>query len=148
MRKLALVSSMSLFTSLLFPTPAIAVDPHGPKVIFGAPVRHTLTSCATNPGAAVACIQGVTLTPKSGDTPIVGAITDLKIPGDERVADSERPIPIPDAAAISSSVPTRAIIPMPEVLSHSAKSLPFFLKNIFRLNIYLSIEIKLLFILK
>ena len=103
MRKLALVSSMFLFTSLLFPTPAIAVDPHGPKVIFGAPVRHTLTSCATNPGAAVACIQSVTLTPKSGDTPIVGAITDLKIPGDERVADSERPIPIPDAAAISVS---------------------------------------------
>ena len=103
MRKLALVSSMSLFTSLLFPTQAIAVDPHGPKVIFGAPVRHTLTSCATNPGAAVACIQSVTLTPKSGDTPIVGAITDLKIPGDERVADSERPIPIPDAAAISVS---------------------------------------------
>ena len=94
---------MSLFTSLLFPTPAIAVDPHGPKVIFGAPVRHTLTSCATNPGAAVACIQSVTLTPKSGDTPIVGAITDLKIPGDERVADSERPIPTPDAAAISVS---------------------------------------------
>ena len=94
---------MSLFTSLLFPTPAIAVDPHGPKVIFGAPVRHTLTSCATNPGAAVACIQSVTLAPKSGDTPIVGAITDLKIPGDERVADSERPIPTPDAAAISVS---------------------------------------------
>ena len=103
MRKLALVSSMFLFTSLLFPTQAIAVDPHGPKVIFGAPVRHTLTSCATNPGAAVACIQSVTLTPKSGDTPIVGAITDLKIPGDERVADSERPIPVPAAAAISVS---------------------------------------------
>ena len=103
MRKLALVSSIFLFTSLLFPTPAIAADPHGPKVIFGAPVRHTLTSCATNPGSAVACIQSVTLTPKSGDTPIVGAITDLKIPGDERVADSERPIPTPDAAAISVS---------------------------------------------
>ena len=87
----------------MFPVQAKAVDPHGPKVIFGAPVRHTLTSCATNPGAAVACIQSVTLTPKSGDTPIVGAITDLKIPGDERVADSERPIPTPDAAAISVS---------------------------------------------
>ena len=103
MRKSALVISIFMFTSLLFPIQAIAADPHGPKVIFGAPVRHTLTSCATNPGAAVACIQSVTLTPKSGDTPIVGAITDLKIPGDERVADSERPIPTPDAAAISVS---------------------------------------------
>ena len=103
MRKLALVISIFMFTTLLFPIQAIAADPHGPKVIFGAPVRHTLTSCATNPGAAVACIQSVTLTPKSGDTPIVGAITDLKIPGDERVADSERPIPTPDAAAISVS---------------------------------------------
>ena len=103
MRKLALVISIFLFTSHLFPVQATAVDPHGPKVIYGAPVRHTLTSCATNPGAAVACIQSVTLTPKSGDTPIVGAITDLKIPGDERVADSERSIPVPDAASISVS---------------------------------------------
>ena len=103
MRKLALVSSMFLFASLLFPTQAIAVDPHGPKVIYGAPVRHTLTSCATNPGAAVACIQSLTMTPKSGDTPIVGVITDLKIPGDERVADSERPIPAPEAVAIATT---------------------------------------------
>ena len=87
----------------MFPVQAKAVDPHGPKVIFGAPVRHTLTSCATNPGAAVACIQSVTLTLKSGDTPIVGAITDLKIPGDERVADSERPIPAPEAVAIATT---------------------------------------------
>jgi hypothetical protein len=103
MRKVALVISIFLFTSLLFPTQAIAVDPHGPKVIFGAPVRHTLTSCATNPGAAVACIQSVTMTAKSGDTPIIGEITDLKIPGDERVADSERPIPSPEPAAIATS---------------------------------------------
>jgi len=103
MRKLAFAISMFLFTSLLFPTQAVAVDPHGPKVIFGAPLRHTLTSCATNPGAAVACIQSVTLTPKSGDIPIVGAITGLKIPADERVADSERPIPAPSAGAISAS---------------------------------------------
>ena len=103
MRKLALATSIFLLTSLLFPIQASAVDPHGPKVIFGAPVRHTLTSCATNPGAAVACIQSVTLTPKSGDTPLVGAITDSKIPGDERVADSERPIPAPESAAIATS---------------------------------------------
>jgi len=103
MRKVALVTSMFLFTSLLVPTQAIAGDPHGPKVIFGAPVRHTLTSCATNPGAAVACIQSVTMTAKSGDTPIVGEITDLKIPGDERMADSERPIPAPESAAIAAS---------------------------------------------
>ncbi|CAB5039366.1 MAG: hypothetical protein F2921_04685 [Actinobacteria bacterium] len=103
MRKLALAISIFLFTSLLFPVQAKAVDPHGPKVIYGAPVRHTLTSCATNPGAAVACIQSLTMTPKSGDTPIVGAITDLKIPGDERVADSERPIPAPAVTAVSAS---------------------------------------------
>lgn len=103
MRKLALVISIFLFTSLLFPVQASAVDPHGPKIIYGAPLRHTLTSCATNPGAAVACIQSLTLTPKSGDTPIVGVITDLKIPGDERTADSERPIPVPDAATIAAS---------------------------------------------
>ncbi|MSO33555.1 MAG: hypothetical protein EXQ80_03955 [Candidatus Nanopelagicaceae bacterium] len=103
MRKLALAISIFLFTSPVFPVQATAVDPHGPKVIYGAPVRHTLTSCATNPGAAVACIQSLTMTPKSGGTPIVGAITDLKIPGDERVADSERPIPAPDAAAVSAS---------------------------------------------
>ena len=109
MRKVALVTSMFLFTSLLVPTQAIAGDPHGPKVIFGAPVRHTLTSCATNPGAAVACIQSVTLTPKSGDTPIVGQITDLKIPGDERMADSERPIPAPTAVAVSASNAPRVL---------------------------------------
>ena len=103
MLKLALAISIFLFTSLLFPVQATAVDPHGPKLIYGAPVRHTLTSCATNPGAAVACIQSLTMTAKSGDTPIVGVITDLKIPGDERVADSERPIPAPDAAAVSAS---------------------------------------------
>ena len=106
MRKLALAISIFLFTSLLFPVQAKAVDPHGPKVIYGAPVRHTLTSCATNPGAAVACIQSLTMTPKSGDTPIVGVITDLKIPGDERVADSERPIPAPDAAVSASNAPS------------------------------------------
>ena len=103
MRKLALVTSIFMFTTLLFPIQAIAADPHGPKVIYGAPVRHTLTSCATNPGAAVACIQSLTMTPKSGDTPIVGVITDLKIPGDERVADSERPIPAPEAVAIATT---------------------------------------------
>ena len=103
MLKSALAISIFLFTSLLFPVQATAVDPHGPKLIYGAPVRHTLTSCATNPGAAVACIQSLTMTAKSGDTPIVGVITDLKIPGDKRVADSERPIPAPDAAAVSAS---------------------------------------------
>ena len=103
MRKSALVTSIFMFTTLLFPIQAIAADPHGPKVIYGAPVRHTLTSCATNPGAAVACIQSLTMTPKSGDTPIVGVITDLKIPGDERVADSERPIPAPEAVAIATT---------------------------------------------
>ena len=67
MRRLALAVSLLLPASLLFPSHAFADDPHGPKVIYGAPVRHTLTSCSTNPGQAVACIQSVTLTTKSGD---------------------------------------------------------------------------------
>ena len=99
MRRLALAVSLLLPASLLFPSHAFADDPHGPKVIYGAPVRHTLTSCSTNPGQAVACIQSVTLTTKSGDAPIDGVITDLKVPGSHpRMADSERPIPAPDAA--------------------------------------------------
>ena len=102
MRRLALAISLLFPTSLLFPAQAIAVDPHGPKLIYGAPVRHTLTSCSTNPGQAVACIQSVTLTPKSGDAPVSGVTTDVKVPGDPRVADSERPIPAPDAATLAA----------------------------------------------
>jgi hypothetical protein len=44
----------------------------------------------------------VTLTPKSGDAPISGVTTDLKVPGDSRIADSERPIPAPDAATLAA----------------------------------------------
>jgi anti-sigma28 factor (negative regulator of flagellin synthesis) len=107
MRKLALLVSILFPASLLFPAQALAEDPQGPRLIYGAPVRHTLTSCSTNPGQAVACIQSVTLTPKSGDAPISGVITDLKIPGDPRIADSERPISAPDAATLAagSSLP-------------------------------------------
>jgi hypothetical protein len=43
----------------------------------------------------------VTLTPKTGDAPISGVITDLKVPGDPRIADSERPIPTPDTATLA-----------------------------------------------
>ena len=103
MRRIALVISLLFPASLLFPTQAFAEDPHGPKLIYGAPVRHTLTSCSTNPGQAVACIQSVTLTPKSGDAPISGVTTDLKVPGDPRIADSERPIPAPDAATLAAA---------------------------------------------
>lgn len=102
MRRIALVISLLFPASLLFPTQTFAEDPHGPKLIYGAPVRHTLTSCSTNPGQAVACIQSVTLTPKSGDAPISGVTTDLKVPGDSRIADSERPIPAPDAATLAA----------------------------------------------
>ena len=100
MRKLALTVSLIFPASLLFPTHASAIDPHGPKLVYGAPVRHTLTSCSTNPGQAVACIQSLTLTAKSGATPINGQITELKAAGDPRVADSERPIPAPDASVL------------------------------------------------
>jgi hypothetical protein len=101
MRKLALLVSLVFPASLLLPVQAFAQDPQGPKLIYGAPVRHTLTSCSTNPGQAVACIQSVTLTPKTGDAPISGVITDLKVPGDPRIADSERPIPTPDTATLA-----------------------------------------------
>ena len=104
MRKIALAISLFFPLSLLFPAPSFALDPHGPKLVYGAPVRHTLTSCSTNPGQAVACIQSVTLTPKSGATPINGQITNLKAAGDPRVADSERPIPAPDTATLAAGV--------------------------------------------
>ena len=100
MRKIAILVLLLFSASGLFPAQATEYDPHGPKLIYGAPVRHTLTSCATNPGAAVACIQSITLTLKSGDTAINGVITDMKIPGEPRMADSERPIPVPDTATI------------------------------------------------
>ena len=102
MRKLALAMSIIFSATLIFPAHALEEDPHGPKIIYGAPVRHTLTSCSTNPGQAVACIQSLTLTPKSGDAPISGVITDLKVPGDPRMADSERPISAPDSATVSA----------------------------------------------
>ncbi len=106
MRKLALAISIIFTSSLVSPVHALEDDPHGPKLIYGAPVRHTLTSCATNPGQAVACIQSLTLTPKSGEAPVSGVTTDVKVPGDPRVADSERPIPAPDTATSSAGSST------------------------------------------
>ena len=103
MRRLALAISIIFSASTIVPAHAIEYDPHGPKIIYGAPVRHTLTSCSTNPGQATACIQSLTLTPKSGGAPISGAITNLKVPADPRVADSERPIPAPDSATAAGN---------------------------------------------
>jgi len=85
-----------------------ASDPHGPRLAYGAPLRHTLTSCATNPGNAIACIQSVTLTSTSGAKPVSGSITGSTIPADERYANSERPISIPE----SSTVPANINIPV------------------------------------
>lgn len=109
MRRLALAISVIFSASMIVPAQAIEYDPHGPKIIYGAPVRHTLTSCSTNPGQAVACIQSLTLTPKSGDTPISGVITQQRVPADPRVADSERPIPAPDAATLAAGAGTSAL---------------------------------------
>jgi hypothetical protein len=106
MRKLALAISIIFSASTIVPAHAIEYDPHGPKLIYGAPVRHTLTSCSTNPGQAVACIQSLTLTPKSDEAPVSGVITAFKVPADPRVADSERPIPAPDTATVAVGTAT------------------------------------------
>jgi hypothetical protein len=109
MRRLALAISIIFSASMVVPAQAIEFDPHGPKIIYGAPVRHTLTSCSTNPGQAVACIQSLTLTPKSGGAAVNGAITSLKVPADPRVADSERPIPAPDSATSAAGNASSAL---------------------------------------
>ena len=81
-----------------------ASDPHGPRLIYGAPVRHTLTSCATNPGNAIACIESVTMTSSSGATPVSGRITSTQIPTDERYANSERPITAPESSTLPATI--------------------------------------------
>ena len=85
-----------------------ASDPYGPRLAYSAPLRHTLTSCATNPGNAIACIESVTLTSTSGAKPVSGSITGSKIPADERYANSERPITAPE----TSTAPTNINIPV------------------------------------
>ena len=65
-------------------SPTYAASEHGPKLVSGAPVRHTLVSCATNTGEALTCIQSVAVIEKPGDKPIVGKLTGRKVPsGDD-----------------------------------------------------------------
>jgi len=98
-----------------------ASDPHGPRLIYGAPVRHTLTSCATNPGNAIACIESVTMASSSSATPVSGRITSMQIPADERYANSERPIPAPDTSTVTpvETVTTRTLAIFSPTVCHS-----------------------------
>ena len=98
-----------------------ASDPHGPRLIYGAPVRHTLTSCATNPGNAIACIESVTMTSSSGATPVSGRITSTQIPADMRYANSERPIPAPDTSTVTQveTATTRSLAVFSPAACHS-----------------------------
>jgi len=79
---------------LFSPSSARADTAHGPKLIVGAPQRHTLVSCGTNTAEALTCIQSVAVTNKSGQKPIVGKLTGKKIRSefDGRIGDSERPV--------------------------------------------------------
>ena len=92
----------ALFSAILIlaiapSSPAYAATEHGPKLVSGAPVRHTLVSCATNTADALTCIQSVAVIEKPGDKPIVGKLTGKKIASgfDGRIGDSERPVSSP-----------------------------------------------------
>ncbi len=90
----------------IFPTQSVhAATEHGPKLIAGAPQRHTLVSCGTNTAQALTCIQSISVTNKAGEKPIVGKLNGSKtISGfDGRIGDSERPIPAVAASTTSSS---------------------------------------------
>ena len=47
-------------------------------MVSGAPVRHTLVSCATNTAEGLTCIESVSVIVKPGDEPIVGKFTGKK----------------------------------------------------------------------
>jgi hypothetical protein len=79
----------------LFSAPLASADTeHGPRLAAGAPLRHTLVSCATNTAQALTCIQSVSVIPKAGDKAIAGKITGKTVLSgfDGRIGDSERPI--------------------------------------------------------
>jgi hypothetical protein len=86
-------------------SPTYAATEHGPKLVTGAPVRHTLVSCATNTAEALTCIESVAVIEKPGDKPIVGKLTGRKVPSgfDGRIADSERPVTAPILSAEESA---------------------------------------------
>jgi hypothetical protein len=95
MLKIWRVLISTIFLLALLPTSAIyAASEQGPKLVSGAPVRHTLVSCATNTAEALTCIESVAVIEKPGDKPIMGKLTGRKIPSgnDSRIGDSERPV--------------------------------------------------------
>lgn len=75
-------------------SPTYAASAEGPKLVSGAPIRHTLVSCATNTAEALTCIESVAVIEKLGDEPIIGKLTGRKIVSgnDSRIGDSERPV--------------------------------------------------------
>ena len=93
---------------------------HGPKLVSGAPVRHTLVSCATNTADALTCIQSVAVIEKPGDKPIVGKLTGKKIASgfDGRIGDSERPVTAPVLSAADASKLTVQVLVSNEECCH------------------------------
>ena len=85
---------LALAISLLSAPLASADTEYGPRLAAGAPLRHTLVSCATNTAQALTCIQSVSVIPKAGDKAIAGKITGKTVLSgfDGRIGDSERPI--------------------------------------------------------
>ena len=101
-------------------SPTYAATEHGPKLVSGAPVRHTLVSCATNTGDALTCIQSVAVIEKPGDKPIVGKLTGKKIPSgfDGRIGDSERPVTAPVLSSADASKLTVQVLVSNEECCH------------------------------
>lgn len=86
--------STILLLAIVPSSPTYAASEEGPKLVSGAPIRHTLVSCATNSAEALTCIESVAVIEKPSDQPIIGKLTGRKIPSgnDGRIGDSERPV--------------------------------------------------------
>ena len=99
--------SAILLLAIVPSSPTYAASEHGPKLVTGAPVRHTLVSCATNTAEALTCIESVAVIEKPGDKPIVGKLTGRKVPSgsDSRMGDSERPVLAANGATEISVTP-------------------------------------------
>jgi hypothetical protein len=99
--------STILLLAIVPSSPAYAASEHGPKLVSGAPVRHTLVSCATNTAEALTCIESIAVIEKLGDEPIIGKLTGRKIPSgdDSRIGDSERPVLAANGATEISVTP-------------------------------------------
>ncbi len=109
-----------LILAIVPTSPSYAATEHGPKLVSGAPVRHTLVSCATNTGEALTCIQSVAVIEKPGDKPIVGKLTGKKIASgfDGRIGDSERPVTAPVLSSTDASKLTVQVLVSNEECCH------------------------------